>query len=149
MPSKSTISDLLQELLNDLARQCEKNSEKKQEADQGAGWMQPPDAKSIGNIYAWSDIHSLFSSDKPNEELLKSVNPKDPGNSGDLILTNTQIDYLSTMERAFRARHTMTFTRNVAHHCARKAGEGSDSGPLKYGVLDYLKEIKKVAAGNS
>ena len=105
--------------------------------------MLPPDMET--SLYDWKELHSAFSSDKPNEELLKSVNPKDPGTSGDLIITNTQIDYLSTMERAFRARHTMTFPRNVAHHCARKAGEGHDSGPLKYGVLEYLKELKKVS----
>jgi hypothetical protein len=147
MPSKSTISDVLEELLNDLAQTCKRNSEKLEEGKQ-AIWMQPPNAEEV-TTSDWPALHSLFSSDKPNQELLDSVNPQDPGNSGDLILTNTQIDYLSTMERAFRARHTMTFPRNVAHHMGRKAGEGSDSGPLKYGVLDYLKEIKKVAAGSS
>ncbi len=100
------------------------------------------------NPYAWSKIHDLFSQEQPNDELLKSVNASDPGNSGDLVLCNAQIDYLSMMERAFRARHTMTFPRCIAHHCARRKGQGSDAGPLKYGVLDYLRDLKKTSSGS-
>ena len=147
MGSKSTISDLLQELIGSLASQCKADAENRVKDKVGDGWMLPPDMET--SLYDWKDLHAAFSSDGPNEELLKSVKADDPGNSGDLIITNTQIDYLSTMERAFRARHTMTFPRNVAHHCSRKSGEGSNAGPLKYGVLEYLKEIKKVSAGDS
>ena len=90
-----------------------------------------------------------FRRTKPNEEFIdKTLNPDDPGNHGDIMMCITQIDYLSVMERAFRARHTVTFPRNVAHHCSRKAGEGDEAGPLQYGVLDYLKELKKVSAGS-
>ena len=99
------------------------------------------------NPYAWSDIHSMFSLNQSNDELLESVKPDDPGNSGDLVLCNAQIDYLNMMERAFRARHTMTFPRCIAHHCGRRTGQGSDAGPLRYGVLDYLRDLKKTSSG--
>ena len=145
MTSKSTISNVLQELISSLASQCKSDAKERSKCLVGDGWMTPPNLDT--GMYDWQSMYEPFSQDGPNEELLKTVSASDPGNNGDLILTNAQIDYLSTMERAYRARHMMTFPRNVAHYCARKSGEGSPRGPLEYGVLEYLKELKK--AGGS
>jgi len=147
MTSKSTVSDVLQELIYELSTGCRRDA-KDRVKNKAVKWLMPPLEDWDGNLYNWSSMYSAFSSDAPNEEFIKTVDPKDPGNHGDIMMCITQIDYLSVMERAFRARHTMTFPRNVAHHCSRKDGEGNEKGPLRYGVLDYLKELKKVSAGS-
>jgi len=147
MTSKSTVSNILQELINELSQGCRKDAEDRVK-NKAVKWLMPPLEDWDGDLYDWSGIHSAFSSEDTNKEFLESIKADDPGNIGDLIMCNTQIDYLASMERAFRARHTMTFPRNVAHHCSRKDGEGHESGPLRYGVLEYLKELKKVSAGS-
>ena len=150
MPSKANISAKLEDLLNGLGSQCARETkERAANAHNAPTNMLANEEFGVRfNPYAWSKIHDLFSQEQPNDELLKSVNASDPGNSGDLVLCNAQIDYLSMMERAFRARHTMTFPRCIAHHCARRKGQGSDAGPLKYGVLDYLRDLKKTSSGS-
>ena len=84
-----------------------------------------------------------------NEELVDAVkDAESPGNVGDLINTNTQIEYLAMVERAFRARHTMSFPRGVAHASARRHGQGGDKGPLKFSVMKYLEDLQKMSAGS-
>jgi hypothetical protein len=138
------ISDMLQSLINDLAKQAEEEQKKRKKNEQ-VQWMMPPKAKWSGDLWDWPGIYEAFSQEQPNDEFLTALDP-DAGNSGDLIMANHNIDYLSAMERAFRARHTMTFPRNVAHHCSRRKGQGDKEGPLKYGVIDYMRNLDKISS---
>jgi hypothetical protein len=145
---KSSISNVLQQLIEELASQSKEESKVRKKNDQ-VKWMMPPKKGWSGDIFKWQEMHHPFDSDKPNKELVKAVsNPKDPGNVGDLVNTNSQIEYLAMLERAFRARHTMSFPRGIAHASGRRHGQGGDKGPLKFSVLKYLEELQKMSAGS-
>ena len=64
-----------------------------------------------------------------------------------MVVTTTQIDYLAIMERAFRARHTMSRPRAMLHAMGRKAGHGSNTGPLVRGVLEHVRGLVKQSKG--
>lgn len=145
---KSSISDILQKLIDELSSQA--NSEAVSRKMNGqVEWMMPPKGKWGGDLFKWQDLYHPFDSEKPNEELVDAIkDAESPGNVGDLINTNTQIEYLAMVERAFRARHTMSFPRGVAHASARRHGQGGDKGPLKFSVMKYLEDLQKMSAGS-
>ena len=139
---------ILEKLMNSFAQQSKKEEEKRKENEQ-VQWIMPPKHKKWeGDLYDWPSMYDAFESEKLNELMRESITlsgDSSKGNDGDVILGQTQMEYKSMMERAFRARHTMTFPRNVAHACARKKGQGKDEGPFKYGVMDYMRQLDKVA----
>ena len=109
----------------------------------------PPKGDWKGDLFKWQDLYHPFDSKDPNQELVDAVSDaENPGNVGDLVNTNTQIEYLAMVERAFRARHTMPFARGVAHTSGRRNGQGSDKGPLKFSVMKYLEDLQKMSAGS-
>lgn len=137
------VDGTLEELMHEFTSQSSEETKKRVKNEQ-TKWIMPPKKDWDGDLSDWAGIYKAFDTDQLNKDLLRAVEP-DVGNNGDLILGNTQIDYLSMVERAFRARHTMTFPRNVAHHCSRKDGQGQQEGPFSYGVVDYLRQIDKVS----
>lgn len=144
---KSSIAPILNELIDELATQAEKEKDDRKQNKQ-CQWQMPPKKDWSGNLFKWEELDKPFDSEKPNEELVDSIkDSENPGNVGDLINTNTQIEYLAMMERAFRARHTMTFPRGVAHCSARRNGQSKEGGPLKRSVLKYLEDLQKMSAG--
>lgn len=144
---KSSISPILQELIRDLATQAEKEQEKRRENKQ-CEWQMPVKNGWSGDLFKWKELDKPFDAKKPNDELEKAIkDPENPGNGGDLVNTNTQIEYLAMMERAFRARHTMTFPRAVAHCSARRNGQSKEGGPLKQSLLKYLEDLQKMQSG--
>lgn len=145
---KSSISNVLQKLVNELATQAKRESTERKKNAQ-VKWMMPPKGDWSGDLFKWQDLYHPFDSEKPNEELVKAISDaKDPGNAGDLVNTNTQIEYLAMMERAFRARHTMSFARGIAHASGRRHGQGGDKGPLKFSIMKYLEDLQKMSAGS-
>ena len=145
---KSSISNILQKLIDELASQSKKESTERKKNDQ-VKWMMPPKGDWGGDLFKWQELYHPFDSKDPNEELVKAVSDaKSPGNVGDLVNTNTQIEYLAMVERAFRARHTMSFARGVAHASGRRHGQGGDKGPLKFSVMKYLENLQKMSAGS-
>ena len=145
---KSSIAPILNELMDELVEQASKESDDRKQNKQ-CKWVMPPKKDWSGNLFKWKELDKPFDSEKPNKELVDAIkDPENPGNAGDLINTNTQIEYLAMMERAFRARHTMTFPRGVAHCCARRNGQSKEGGPLKRSVLKYLEDLQKMSAGN-
>ena len=145
---KSSISNVLQELIEELASQSKEESTERKKNDQ-VKWMMPPKGDWKGDLFKWQEMYHPFDSEDPNKELVEAVSDaKSPGNVGDLVNTNTQIEYLAMVERAFRARHTMSFARGVAHASGRRHGQGGDKGPLKFSVMKYLEDLQKMSAGS-
>ena len=145
---KSTISDKITELIDEITEQSKKEAEDRK-LNKQVKWMMPPKGDWDGDMFKWNKMDKPFDSDKPNEDLKKVVkDPEDPGNAGDLINTMTQIEYLAMAERAFRARHTMTFPRGIAHATARQKGFSTEGGPFKLTVKKYLEDIQKMSAGS-
>lgn len=145
---KSSVSDVISSLIEELASQSEDEAKDRKQNKQ-VKWRMPPKKDWDGDIFKWEKMDKPFDSKKPNDELKATVkSPTNPGNAGDLVLSMTQIEYLAMAERAFRARHTMTFPRNIAHATARQNGFSKDKGPFKMSVLKYLEDVKKMSAGS-
>ena len=164
----------ISKLIGDLAEQAEAEEQLRLKSKQ-VPWMMPPrDPKSPpvpripcpgetpqrgqrtpfdpdpwkGSPFDWVRMYYPFDPDYPGGQLVAhTLKAKCPGAAGDLPMAALQVDYLACAERAFRARHTTSFPRGVAHHALRRKGQGDSGGPLKYGVLDYLRDLKKVSGG--
>jgi len=106
-----------------------------------------------GDPHDWEKMKDPFKREKANDQFEEAVkDPESPGTSSDLIAATTQIDYLAVMERAFRARHTMSafqFARPVSHHLTRKRGHGDPKGPFKQAVLQYVRGTLGQGSGGS
>ena len=63
MASKSTISDVLQELIYELSTGCRADAEDRAE-NKAVKWLMPPKGDWDGDLYNWSGMYSAFSSDK-------------------------------------------------------------------------------------
>lgn len=114
-------------------------------AQQEAG-ESPDDLMWNGSLFDLENIGISFNRDDLSERFQESVtDAENPGVSGDLISATAQIDYLGTMERAFRARHTMRRPRAMAHAAGRMLGHGHPSGVLATTALDYVTDIVKQA----
>jgi len=145
---KSSVSDIITSLIDELTSQA-KDEAKDRKQNKQVKWKMPLKKDWDGDIFKWEKMDKPFDSKQSNDELKDVVkDPKNPGNAGDLVSTMTQIEYLAMAERAFRARHTMTFPRNIAHATARQNGFSKDKGPLKMSVLKYLEDISKMSAGS-
>ena len=144
---KSGMDPKLVKLVDEIVTQA-KDESKDRKTNKQVKWLMPPKGEWDGDIFKWNKMDKPFDSKKSNDELTDTVkSANNPGNGGDLINTATQIEYLAMAERAFRARHTMTFPRNIAHATARKYGQSQDTGPFKFSVENYLKDLQKMSAG--
>jgi hypothetical protein len=172
-PTEVSVNSYLEDLIKTLAKQCKEEEDPRKESRQ-VKWLMPPrkgpelparpkvcdgppgpsgppppppDAWK-GDPFDWEKMRYPFDSIQSSSELIKrTLVPGCVGAAGDLTLAAIQVDYLNCMERAFRARHTTSFSRGVAHHSLRRKGQGDNNGPLKYGLLDYLRDLKKVTSG--
>jgi hypothetical protein len=142
------VDALLEELMKDFKKQAKEDGKERKKNEQ-VQWIMPPKHKSWqGDLYDWPSMYDAYESEELNDLMKFSIElsgESSNGNDGDVLLGQSQMEYKSMLERAFRARHTMTFPRNVAHTCARKKGQGKDEGPLEYGVIDYMRQLDKVA----
>jgi len=130
------------------ARQTEaKKEDEERKMTKQVPWCKPQGWN--GDPFDWEGMKTPFKRDKANSDFLKATaSPLDPGRTGDLVSTTTMIDYLSVMERAFRARHTYSFARAVAQQTGRKKGHGtSGTGLFSQGVLKYVQGIIKQTGG--
>jgi hypothetical protein len=97
-----------------------------------------------GDLFAYEDMASPFDRSQSNAWFTEATkDAKKPGTTGDLALTTLQIDLLATLERSFRARHTMSRPRAMAHVTGRKFGHSHDRGPLSQGYMEFLRGIEK------
>ena len=173
--SQVKINSKLNKLINELAKQCKEEEDPRKESRQ-VKWLMPPrtgpelpippkpcfdskirksppqppasEDKWKGCPFDWERIYYPFHSLQSSNELTNlTLRPGCVGPAGDLTLAALQVDYLNCMERAFRARHTTSFSRGVAHHTLRRKGQGNNKGPLKSGLMDHLRDLSKVTAG--
>jgi hypothetical protein len=109
-------------------------------------WMRPHDWE--GDPTDYESIHEALNRDRANEQFVDAVkDAQAPGVVGDTISATLMIDYLATMERAFKNRATMSHCRRIAHVAGRKKGHGSDTGPLVQSSLEYLRRVVRKAKG--
>lgn len=86
-------------------------------------------------------VGNAFNRDEANQTGAAAQNPQKPGMVGDITLAALQVDYLGTMERAFRSRMLQGRCRSLAHASARFGGHGCANGPLTQCVLGFLRSI--------
>lgn len=71
-----------------------------------------------------------------------TLDPKNAGTVGDVISYKLQIDYIASMERAFRARHS-SLVRSFCHGAGRRYGQGhgkvwDDQYGVEAGVASFI-----------
>lgn len=106
--------------------------------DRPVGWS--------GDPFDLEGLHTPHSRDQANENLVDAM--KDaaaPGTTGDVVACSTMINRLSTMERAFKVRHTLRRVRATAHVLGRKKGHGDDRGPYIQLGVEYVRELLRQA----
>ena len=104
-------------------------------------WFKPKLNGWNGDLFDIEGIADAFKRDEIHEDYLKAIkSAEDPGVSGDLAAAQFQGDWLASMERAFRRRHT-TPVRSRLQAAARLYGHGHDKGPLKQGVMKWIEGI--------
>ena len=106
--------------------------------------MRPPLTQwsgALGTDTAVREISKAFNTEQAQEALIKTFTPATVGNTGDGIALSLQIDYAAQAERAFRARHTQSFNRSVAHAIGRETGHGSSNSVFSNQVLRYITTI--------
>lgn len=109
-------------------------------------WMRPLDW--AGDPFDYESIHRALNRDTANAQFVDAVkDANNPGTVGDLIAATLMVDYLGTMERAYKNRVTMGRCRRVAHLAGRKRGHGSDTGPLVQSALEYARRVVKKSKG--
>jgi len=148
MPQQSLIDPNLSKVLVRLA-QLKKQAATARRQNKPVKWLRPE----IGSIdvdvttqEGLKNIHKLFNSDKAEDALIKAATAGSIGNSSDLIVLPSQIDYMQQLERAYRARF-QTFPRAVAHLAGRELGHGSDNGVIAGLPIRYFTEL--IAQGST
>lgn len=143
---KSDIDPNFEKQINSRQTDAQQEGEQRKSNEQ-VQWTKPDNWS--GDPFDWQGIQDTFQRDKANEDYEKSVSDaEDPGTSGDLVATTTQVDYLSVMGRAFQSRMSgHSFARAVAHQTARKRGHGNVQGVFKRSALQYVRGVLKQAGG--
>jgi len=150
---KSSIDPKFRDQLQELQTKAAEEEEKRLKGEQ-AKWMRPKEWG--GDTTDLDAMGDPFDRKQANEDYTKAaVAGSSCGVTGDLIVSVLQVETLAVMERAFRARHTMSFPRAVAHQQARrgkgladKYGHGGEEGVFKKGILDVVQRMLKQAGAN-
>lgn len=146
---KSDIDPNFHAQLKEQQTQAKKEYEKRNKAEQHL-WLMPVKNEWSGDLFDWDPmIKKPFKRDVANDMYEAAVKDAlNPGVSGDLIITTTQIDYLAIMGRAFSARHTMRWPRAVAHSIGRRRAQGDPGlGLFMWGIYQYVKGLIEQSTG--
>lgn len=104
-------------------------------------WMMPPESDWSKDLKDTETLATAFAPETVISQFVDgTTDPEKPGSTGDLVVTQAQVDYLAVMERAFRVRH-MPRLRLVCHAACRAKRHGDDKGPLIGGVLEYVRSL--------
>lgn len=95
-----------------------------------------------GDPWSWVYMMNVWTRDEMNANYMSVINKK--GRSGEAMVIKLQMDYLATMERAFRTRHSSS-VRSRIHAAARRNGHGSSAGPLKGTMIGWLSRLLTAA----
>jgi hypothetical protein len=142
MAQQSLIDPNLSKVLVQLAKLKKKAAQARRQ-NKPVGWLRP--AVDIANIdittlNGLKGLRAVFNTDKAEEALIKAATPGSIGNSSDMIVLPSQIDYMQQLERAYRARY-QTFPRAVAHLAGRELGHGSDNGVIAGLPIRYFTDL--------
>lgn len=75
----------------------------------------------------------------PNQQYVKACQDGAGGRLADRMVSKMAVDYLASMERAYRAQYASS-VRCRAHAAARRSGHGDDNGP--YGAfISHLTDV--------
>jgi hypothetical protein len=153
---KSKVDQNFETQIRQLRTRAEKQCEAYEKTGQTQWTMpekQPPgdDAEEWdGDLFGIEGLSKPFIRTEANDDFEEAVKDADaPGVAGDLIITTLQADYMATMERAFRSRHTMRRPRTMAHMTARLKGHGSERGTLTQAHLEYVRNLIERAKAES
>lgn len=107
-------------------------------------WQMPPRTDEMdweGDPLDLPRLQEAFNRDEANQayELLLA-DKENPGTTGQAAAIKLQIDYVATLERAFRTRHS-TYCRAAAHAAARQRGQGDYSGLFRRHTLAYVQNL--------
>lgn len=89
---------------------------------------------SIAFAYDRSDLNNNYS------QAIDTSGQSGGGRVVDRWLCKTQVDYLASMERSWRARH-MSSIRGSAHALARIGGQGNNTATVFHAVRAYLSDV--------
>lgn len=104
-------------------------------------WFRP--SNWAGDHFDLEGLREPFSRDAANQVVIQAISdPEHPGVSGDLVAATTMVDWLATLERAYRNRHTMGWPRMLAHAASRLGGQGATSGPYALMLAQVREEIR-------
>lgn len=102
-------------------------------------WARPKNWS--GSLNDWEGLDAVFATPQADEGAALAVSdPNAPGTVGDMIAAATMSEYLSVMERAFRARHTSRI-RSLMHAAGRKIGQGNPGGTFIKLGLEYVRGL--------
>lgn len=110
--------------------------------DIAADWTGSPfdiTGETGGSITGMSTPFYRRDSDRNYIQAVQTSQQTDGGRVADRMTAKMQIDYLATMERAFRLRHA-TSTRCALHAASRRSGQGASTGVFNT-VMDYIKSV--------
>lgn len=120
------------------------------DAATGAGpreWQSPPARGWSGDLTDPAGMVKPFDRDDLNDAYTKVVSDsQSPGTVGDVVALVTQIGYVGTMERSYRARHASP-VRCLIVAAGRRRGHGHPAGVLKGAVLGHVTDT--IAAGQA
>lgn len=103
-------------------------------------WYRPKDY--AGDLTDYAEMETPFDREQANREGVDAVkDPQSPGVTGDTVAAVVQVETLSLMERAFRARHTMRRPRALAHVAARLKGHGDPTGPFVQNGIEFIRQV--------
>ena len=107
-------------------------------------WNRPADW--AGDTFDYAKMHASFDRSAANSDCLSAISDAEiPGVTGDVVASTAQIDELSIMERALKARYTLRRCRATAHMLGRKRGQGDDRGPYIQLGVEYIRNVLKQA----
>ncbi len=129
--------------LREMQKHAQKEFEDRQTGRQ-VKWFRPEDYE--GDLTDYDAMHTPFDRKQANQEAVEAVkDPQAPGVTGDTVVAVLQVETLSLMERAFRARHTMRRPRAMAHVAARLKGHGDPTGPFIQNGIEFVRLVMKQA----
>lgn len=143
MPTKARVIAAFEKRIVDLQEHAGVEAEARKQGNP-VPWFRPTGA--TVDPFDTQSLEDGFDRTEANEDFNRVVNLADPGTTGDLIAVVTMVDYLATMQRAFRARHTASRARTAAQSAARKQGHGSTRGVFNQLPLEYVRNVLRRAA---
>jgi hypothetical protein len=150
--ARADVDPVLSDQINALKTQAKAESTAALQGNQ-TQWMIPdPDSQGAqkweGDLFDTQSLQNPFDRSQSNSWFADAIkDPSNPGTVGDQAVTTAQVDYLASMERAFRMRHAR-WPRMMIHAMGRKAGHGNDKGPLVQCVLESIRGMVKKSKGN-